>query len=107
MAAVTNLVAEWIGGVRNWDYRYRWLRDVTLTLYALLVAGFQDEARAWREWLLRGGGYAFQPPDHVRAGRRAPADRVGSRLAPVSRDHGRSGSATRHRTSFSSACTAR
>ena len=41
------------GRVRNWDYRYCWLRDATFTLYALLLAGYQDEAVAWREWLLR------------------------------------------------------
>ncbi len=44
---------EWIGGVRNWDYRYCWLRDATSTLDALLLGGFQNEARAWRDWLLR------------------------------------------------------
>ncbi len=44
---------EWIGGVRNWDYRYCWLRDATLTLLALLNAGYADEAAAWRDWLLR------------------------------------------------------
>jgi GH15 family glucan-1,4-alpha-glucosidase len=44
---------EWIGGVRNWDYRYCWIRDATFTLYALLTSGYRSEARAWREWLLR------------------------------------------------------
>ena len=44
---------EWIGGVRNWDYRYCWLRDATLTLLAMLHAGYRDEAMAWRQWLLR------------------------------------------------------
>jgi GH15 family glucan-1,4-alpha-glucosidase len=39
--------------VRNWDYRYCWIRDATLTLYALLTSGYQDEARAWRRWLMR------------------------------------------------------
>ena len=39
--------------MRNWDYRYCWIRDATLTLYALLSAGYRGEARAWREWLLR------------------------------------------------------
>lgn len=53
VAAVTTSLPEWIGGVRNWDYRYCWVRDATFTLYALLLAGYQDEARAWREWLLR------------------------------------------------------
>ena len=53
VAAPTTSLPEHIGGVRNWDYRYCWLRDATFTLYALMSAGFTDEARAWREWLLR------------------------------------------------------
>src|SRR5689334_1863456 len=52
-AAATTSLPEQIGGVRNWDYRYCWLRDSTLTLGSLLETGFLDEARAWREWLLR------------------------------------------------------
>ncbi|MEU9251883.1 glycoside hydrolase family 15 protein [Streptomyces sp. NPDC048270] len=53
VAAATTSLPEEIGGVRNWDYRYCWLRDATLTLDALLATGFLDEARAWRAWLLR------------------------------------------------------
>jgi GH15 family glucan-1,4-alpha-glucosidase len=53
LAAATTSLPERIGGVRNWDYRYCWLRDATFTLQALLGAGFTEEARAWREWLLR------------------------------------------------------
>jgi GH15 family glucan-1,4-alpha-glucosidase len=53
VAAATTSLPEWLGGVRNWDYRYTWLRDATFTLYALLGGGFHDEACAWREWLLR------------------------------------------------------
>ncbi|HYD39208.1 MAG TPA: glycoside hydrolase family 15 protein [Anaeromyxobacter sp.] len=53
VAAPTTSLPEWIGGVRNWDYRYCWLRDATYALYALLVGGFRDEAAAWREWLVR------------------------------------------------------
>jgi GH15 family glucan-1,4-alpha-glucosidase len=53
VAAPTTSLPERIGGVRNWDYRYCWLRDATLTLLALMGAGFYGEARAWREWLLR------------------------------------------------------
>ena len=53
VAAPTTSLPEAIGGVRNWDYRYCWLRDATLTLYALLIAGYTQEARSWREWLLR------------------------------------------------------
>ena len=53
VAAPTTSLPELIGGVRNWDYRYCWLRDATLTLYALLLAGYHAEAKAWRDWLLR------------------------------------------------------
>jgi GH15 family glucan-1,4-alpha-glucosidase len=53
VAAPTTSLPEAIGGVRNWDYRYCWLRDATFTLDALLLAGCMDEAKAWREWLLR------------------------------------------------------
>jgi GH15 family glucan-1,4-alpha-glucosidase len=53
VAAVTTSLPEDIGGVRNWDYRYCWLRDATFSLYALMLAGYDDEAVAWRDWLLR------------------------------------------------------
>jgi GH15 family glucan-1,4-alpha-glucosidase len=53
VAAATTSLPELVGGVRNWDYRYCWLRDATFTLNALLLAGYKDEAAAWREWLLR------------------------------------------------------
>ena len=56
VAAATTSLPEKIGGPRNWDYRYCWLRDATLTLYALIGEGFLDEARAWRTWLLRAVG---------------------------------------------------
>jgi GH15 family glucan-1,4-alpha-glucosidase len=53
VAAPTTSLPEWIGGVRNWDYRFCWLRDATLTLLAFMNAGYYEEAAAWREWLLR------------------------------------------------------
>ncbi|MHB8898712.1 MAG: glycoside hydrolase family 15 protein [Thermoguttaceae bacterium] len=52
VAAATTSLPEHIGGVRNWDYRYCWLRDATFTLYALMVGGYLEEARAWRQWLV-------------------------------------------------------
>ncbi|MBV1856241.1 glycoside hydrolase family 15 protein [Catellatospora tritici] len=53
VAAVTTSLPEQLGGVRNWDYRYCWLRDATITLQSLLYSGYVEEARAWRSWLLR------------------------------------------------------
>jgi GH15 family glucan-1,4-alpha-glucosidase len=53
VAAATTSLPESPGGERNWDYRYCWLRDATLTLYALLLGGYRTEASAWRDWLLR------------------------------------------------------
>jgi GH15 family glucan-1,4-alpha-glucosidase len=53
VAAPTTSIPEWPGSSRNWDYRYCWLRDATLTIYALMLGGYVEEAEAWREWLLR------------------------------------------------------
>jgi GH15 family glucan-1,4-alpha-glucosidase len=53
VAAATTSLPEKLGGVRNWDYRFCWLRDATITLQSLLYSGFQSEAIAWRKWLLR------------------------------------------------------
>jgi GH15 family glucan-1,4-alpha-glucosidase len=53
VAAPTTSLPERIGGTRNWDYRYCWLRDATLTLLAFMNAGYYDEAKCWRDWLLR------------------------------------------------------
>ncbi|HVY27069.1 MAG TPA: glycoside hydrolase family 15 protein [Polyangiaceae bacterium] len=53
VAAPTTSLPECLGGSRNWDYRFCWIRDATFTLYALTSAGYADEAAAWREWLLR------------------------------------------------------
>ena len=61
VAAPTTSLPEELGGTRNWDYRYCWLRDGTFTLYALMLTGFHEEARAWRAWLLRAA--AGRPQD--------------------------------------------
>ncbi len=61
VAAPTTSLPEEVGGERNWDYRFCWLRDATFTLYALLVNGFHGEATQWRRWLLRAA--AGRPED--------------------------------------------
>ena len=53
VAAPTTSLPEWLGSSRNWDYRFCWLRDSALTLFALMNAGYYDEAAAWRDWLVR------------------------------------------------------
>jgi GH15 family glucan-1,4-alpha-glucosidase len=58
VAAPTTSIPEHLGGIRNWDYRFCWLRDATLTLLALMNAGYFDEARAWTDWLLRAAAGA-------------------------------------------------
>jgi GH15 family glucan-1,4-alpha-glucosidase len=62
VAAPTTSLPEWPGGERNWDYRYCWLRDATMTLLALIHAGYRDEASQWRAWLVRA---AAGDPDEV------------------------------------------
>ena len=67
VAAPTTSLPEYVGGVRNWDYRYCWLRDATFTLDALVANGFMAEAEAWRAWLLRA--VAGDPADlHIMYG---------------------------------------
>src|SRR5262249_56524098 len=68
VAAPTTSLPEALGGVRNWDYRYCWLRDATLTLYALLIAGYTQEARSWRGGVgwRAGGGHPSQENDRRR-----------------------------------------
>ncbi|MFL5267837.1 MAG: glycoside hydrolase family 15 protein [Stellaceae bacterium] len=72
IAAPTTSLPEIPGGARNWDYRYTWLRDSTFTLSAFLNAGYREEARAWRDWLLRAAAGA---PEHLRTMYRADASR--------------------------------
>ena len=62
VAAVTTSLPEQLGGSRNWDYRYCWLRDATFALYALMAGGYVDEAKAWRTWLVRA---VAGRPDHA------------------------------------------
>ena len=82
VAAATTSLPEAIGGVRNWDYRYCWLRDATFTLLALMAGGYTDEAAAWRDWLLRAlAGRPDQAQIMYGPRRRAPADRARARLA--------------------------
>jgi GH15 family glucan-1,4-alpha-glucosidase len=61
VAAPTTSLPEWIGGPRNWDYRFCWLRDATLTLLSMLSCGYRTEAEHWRQWLLRA--IAGEPDD--------------------------------------------
>ena len=109
IAAPTTSLPEDIGGVRNWDYRYCWLRDSVLALEALLAAGYTDEALAFRDFLLRvgtGDPTTIQIMYGIR--RRAAPDRV--RAAAASRLRGvQAGprSATRRPSSSSSTSTAR
>ena len=63
VAAPTTSLPEQLGGLRNWDYRFCWLRDATLTLLALMNSGYYDEACAWRDWLLRA---AAGSPSQIR-----------------------------------------
>jgi GH15 family glucan-1,4-alpha-glucosidase len=75
VAAPTTSLPEQLGGVRNWDYRFCWLRDAAFTLSALHDGGYQEEARAWREWLLRavaGEPHAIQIMYGVAGERRLP-----------------------------------
>jgi GH15 family glucan-1,4-alpha-glucosidase len=80
VASPTASLPEQLGGIRNWDYRYCWLRDATLTLLALMNAGFSEEAGAWRDWLLRAAAGApsqLQVMYGVAGERRLPEFEIG------------------------------
>lgn len=75
VAAATTSLPEQVGGVRNWDYRVCWLRDSTFLLYALLSSGYTEEAKRWRQWLLRalaGEPLQMQIMYGIRGERRLP-----------------------------------
>ncbi len=81
VAAPTTSLPEKLGGARNWDYRFCWLRDATFTLLALMNAGYTMEASAWHNWLLRAvAGAPARHADHVRHHGPAPSHGVGGRV---------------------------
>ena len=108
VAAPTTSLPEKLGGARNWDYRFCWLRDATFTLLALMNSGYTEEASAWHNWLLRAAaGCAGEHADHVRHHGPAAAAWNGRRIGcPAMKARGRSGSAMPRMRSCSSTSTA-
>ena len=97
-----------LAGVRNWDYRYCWLRDATFTLLAMMNAGYIAEARAWRDWLLRAVAGDPRAPRSSTAWAESDVFPNTSSIGSAGmRAHGRCGSATPRTNSFSSTSTAR
>ena len=107
VAAPTTSLPETIGGSRNWDYRYCWVRDATLTLEALLIGGFEHEALRWREWLLRaaaGDPQSLQTMYGVAGERRLTELELD--WLPGYEDRSRCAPATARTRSCNSTCTA-
>ena len=111
VAAPTTSLPEELGGARNWDYRYSWLRDAAFTVYALMRLGFLEEAASFMDWLQRRCETATRRArhhDHVRASTAASdiARRPCSTTSRATGARGRCGSATARCASSSSTSTA-
>lgn len=108
VAAGTTSLPERIGGERNWDYRYCWLRDSTFTLLALIGSAYLDEAKAWHQWLLRAVAGSPDDVQTMYASRAKDAStNLSSRGCPVTGVQARSGSETLRSSSSNSMSTAR
>ena len=108
VAAATTSLPEQLGGVRNWDYRFCWLRDATFTLYALMIAGYEAEAEAWRDWLLRAvAGAPVEMQIMYGIAANAASRSSSSTGSPATKGLGRSVSATPPLGSSSSTSTGR
>ena len=108
VAAPTTSLPEQLGGSRNWDYRFCWLRDATFTLLASMSAGYYEEAQAWRDWLVGPSPAARSRRRSSTASRANGAPPNGRcRGCPGTRDRHRSASATRPMSSCSSTSMAR